>query len=128
MTDDFGSFKSRPKTPWHKAKSIVLPDGTIAPAPPEEPRKPAAPEPIGLPAYIKEGTSTADGWRRVIEFLRVQIKRNPENGDQVRTAAQKFVQDYPGSVQRVDNDTWTGMKLALDAYVSQDPAFWRSMQ
>lgn len=126
MSDDLGSFKSRAKTPWHKAKSIVLPDGSLAPAPPEEPKKPAPPEPIHLPAYIKEGTRTADGWRRVVEFIRVQLKRT-DNEDQVRTATQKFVQDYPGSVRRVDNDTWTGMKLALDAYTSQDPAFWRGL-
>lgn len=127
MSDDFGSFKSRPKIAWHKSKSIVLPDGTLAPAPPPEAKKPAAPEPIHLPAYVKEGTATADGWRRVVEFIRVKVKRT-ENEDEIRTATAKFVQDYPSSVRRVDNDTWTGMKLALDAYTSQDPAFWRGLQ
>ena len=88
-----------------------------------------APEPILLPVYIKDGTGAADGWRRVIEFIRIQSKREGRDGneDQIRTSTQKFVQDYPGSVRKVDNDTWTGMKLALDAYVSQDPAFWRQL-
>lgn len=126
MTDDFSSYKSRAKNQWHQAKSVVKPDGTLAPAPPPEPKKPAAPEPIHLPAYVKEGTRTAEGWRRVVEFIRTQKKRT-DNEDQIRTATQKFVQDYPGSVRRVDNDTWTGMKLALDAFVSQDPAFWRAL-
>lgn len=124
---DFTSYRKKPKTPWHNAKSMVGPDGAIMPAPPEEPPKPKEPERIALPAYVKEGTAAADGWRRVVEHIRY-VKTRTENEDEVRTSTAKFVQDYPGSVRRVDNDYWTGMQLALDAYRSQDKAFWRSIQ
>jgi hypothetical protein len=124
---DFTSFRKRPKAPWHNAKSVVAPDGTLMPAPPEEPPKPAAPEPVHLPVYVKEGTTTADGWRRVVEHIRL-LKGRTENEDEIRTSTAKFVQDYPGSVRKVDNDYWTGMQLALDAYRSQDKAFWRSIE
>lgn len=124
--EDFSSYKSRPKTPWHKSKSVMQPDGTVAPAPPPAPKKAPEPEVIALPAYIHEGTSMAEGWRRVVEFIRGQKKRT-DNDDQIRTATQKFVQDYPSSVRKVNGDMWTGMKLALDAFVSQDPAFWRGL-
>ena len=124
---DFTSYRKKPKTPWHNAKSVVGPDGTLVPAPVEEPKAPAAPEPIALPVYVKDGTTTADGWRRVVEHIRY-LKGKTDNDDEVRTSTQKFVQDYPSSVRRVDNDYWTGMQLALDAYVSQDKAFWRSLE
>jgi hypothetical protein len=115
---DFTSYRKKPKTPWHNTKSMVGPDGSLIPAPPEV---------IALPVYIKEGTTTADGWRRVVEHIRI-LKKRTENEDEIRTSTAKFVQDYPGSVRRVDNDYWTGMQLALDAYRSQDKAFWRSIQ
>lgn len=123
---DFTNYRKKPATPWHNAKSMVGPDGTLIPAPVEEPPKPKAPEPIGLPAYVKDGTPAADGWRRVVEHIRY-MKTKTDNEDEVRTSTAKFVQDYPGSVRRVDNDYWTGMQLALDAYRSQDKAFWRSI-
>ena len=124
---DFTSHRKKPATPWHHAKSLVGPDGALIPAPVEEERKaPAAPEPIGLPAYVKENTSTADGWRRVVEHIRY-LKAKTDNEDEIRTSTAKFVQDYPSSVRRVDTDYWTGMQLALDAYRSQDKAFWRSI-
>lgn len=123
---DFTSYRKKPKTPWHNSKSMVGPDGTLVPAPVEEPKAPAAPEPIGLPAYVKEGTTTADGWRRVVEHIRT-LKKRTDNEDEIRTSTAKFVQDYPASVRRVDNDYWTGMRLALDAFTSQDKAFWRSI-
>jgi hypothetical protein len=124
---DFTSHRKKPKTPWHNAKSQVAPDGSLVPALPEAPPAPTAPEPIHLPVYIKEGTSTADGWRRVVEHIRI-LKKRTDNEDEVRTSTAKFVQDYPGSVRRVDTDYWTGMQLALDAYRSQDKAFWRSIE
>lgn len=124
---DFTSHRKKPKAPWHNAKSIVGPDGTLVPAPVEEPPAPRAPEPIGLPAYVKDNTSTADGWRRVVEHIRT-LKGRTDNEDEIRTSTARFVQDYPSSVRRVDADYWTGMKLALDAYRSQDKAFWRSIQ
>jgi hypothetical protein len=125
---DFTSHRKKPKTPWHHAKSMVGPDGSLIPAPVEEEQKaPAVPEPIGLPAYVKEGTATADGWRRVVEHIRILTKRT-DNEDEIRTSTAKFVQDYPGSVRRVDNDYWTGMQLALDAYTSQDKTFWRNIE
>jgi hypothetical protein len=125
---DFTSYRKKPKTPWHNAKSMIGPDGSLIPAPVEEETKaPAAPEPIGLPAYVKEGTTAADGWRRVVEHIRY-MKTKTENEDEVRTSTAKFVQDYPGSVRRVDTDYWTGMQLALDAFTSQDKAFWRSLE
>lgn len=124
---DFTSYRKKPKTPWHNAKSMVGPDGSLIPEPPEEPPKPKEPEAIALPAYVKEGTKTADGWRRVVEHIRV-LKARTDNEDEIRTSTAKFVQDYPGSVRRVDNDYWTGMQLALDAYRSQDKAFWRSIE
>lgn len=123
---DFTSYRKKPKAPWHHAKSMVGPDGTLIPAPPEEPPAPKAPEPIGLPAYVKEGTPAADGWRRVVDHIRY-MKTRTDNEDEIRTSTAKFVQDYPGSVRRVDDDYWTGMQLALDAYRSQDKAFWRSI-
>lgn len=126
MADDFSSFKSRPKTPWAAKKGLVLPDGTIVPAPPEEKKKPAAPVPDPMPAWIKDGTPTADGFRRTLAFIKGQTQRGL-NQDDVRTSAAKFVQDYPGSVRRVDNDYWTGMQHALDMYTSQDPTFWRAL-
>lgn len=125
---DHTSFRKKPKTPWHNAKSLIGPDGALIPAPTEEEAKaPAAPELIGLPAYVKEGTKTADGWRRVVEHIRL-LKRRTDNEDEIRTSTAKFVQDYPSSVRRVDNDYWTGMQLALDAFRSQDKSFWRSLE
>lgn len=126
---DFTAHRKKPKAPWHHAKSVVGPDGSLIPAPVEEEaaKAPAAPEPIGLPAYVKEGTATAAGWRRVVEHIRV-LKTRTDNEDEIRTSTAKFVQDYPGSVRRVDSDYWTGMQLALDAYRSQDKTFWRSIE
>jgi hypothetical protein len=125
---DFTSYRKKPKTPWHNTKSMVGPDGGLIPAPVEEEKAaPVGPEPIGLPAYVKEGTTTADGWRRVVEHIRY-VKTKTDNEDEIRTSTAKFVQDYPGSVRRVDSDYWTGMQLALDAYRSQDKAFWRSIE
>lgn len=124
---DFTSYRKKPKTPWHNAKSLVGPDGSLVPVvAEEEPKAPAAPEPIGLPAYVQDGTPAADGWRRVVEHIRA-LRRRTDNEDEVRTSAQRFVRDYPSSVRRVDDAYWTGMKLALDAYVSQDKAFWRNL-
>jgi hypothetical protein len=124
---DFTSFRKRPKAPWHNSKNVVAPDGTLVPAPPEEPPKPKAPEPIGLPAYIHEGTPQANGWRRVVQHIRT-LKTRTDNEDEIRTSTAKFVQDYPASVRRVDEKEWEGMQLALDAYRSQDKAFWRAIQ
>ncbi|MEA3137815.1 MAG: hypothetical protein QOC71_2096, partial [Thermoplasmata archaeon] len=56
------------------------------------------------------------------------LKKRTENEDEIRTSTAKFVQDYPSSVRRVDTDYWTGMQLALDAFTSQDKAFWRSLE
>ena len=123
---DFSSFKSRPKTSWAAKKGLVMPDGSIVPAPPEEKKKPAAPVPDPMPAWIKDGTPMADGFRRTLAFIKGQIARGL-NQDDVRTSTGKFVQDYPGSVRRVDNDYWTGMQHALDMYTSQDPTFWRAL-
>jgi hypothetical protein len=127
MVDDFSSFKSRPKTSWAANKGLVLPDGTIVPAPPEEKKKPAVPVPDPLPSWIKDHTPMANGFRRTLQYIKDQTKRGL-TGDDVRTTAAKFVQDYPSSVRRVDNDYWTGMQHALEAYTSQDPTFWRALQ
>jgi hypothetical protein len=124
---DFSEFKSRPKTPWAAKKGLVLPDGTVVPAPPEPKKKPVEPVPDPMPAWIKDGTPMAEGFRRTLTFIKGQIARGA-NGDDVRTSAAKFVQDYPASVRRVDEDYWTGMQHALDAYTSQDPTFWRALQ
>ena len=124
---DFSEFRSRPKTPWHANKGLVQPDGSIIPAPPEEKKKPAPPVPDPLPSWIKDGTPMADGFRRVLTFVKGQRARGM-TGDDVRTSTAKFVQDYPGSVRRVDQDYWTGMQHALEAYTSQDPTFWRALQ
>lgn len=124
---DFGSFHARNKAKWAANKGLVQPDGTIIPAPPEEPKKAAAPVPDPLPSWIKDGTSMAEGFRRVLGFIKGQIRRGL-TGDDVRTTCAKFVQDYPGSVRRVDSDYWTGMQHALEAYTSQDPTFWRALQ
>ena len=124
---DFSEFKSRPKTPWAAKKGLVLPDGTIVPAPAEEKKKVAPPVPDPLPSWIKDHTPMAAGFRRTLDFIKAQIKRG-HTGDDVRTTAAKFVQDYPSSVRRVDTDYWTGMQHALEAYTSQDPTFWRALQ
>ena len=124
---DFSEFKSRPKTPWAAKKGLVLPDGTVVPAPPEPKKKAPEPVPDPMPAWIKDHTPMADGFRRTLDFIKTQVKRG-HTGDDVRTSASKFVQDYPSSVRRVDSDYWTGMQHALDMYTSQDPTFWRALQ
>ena len=124
---DFGSFHARGKAKWAAHKGIVQPDGSITPAPPEEPKAPVVAAPDPLPAWIKDGPSMADGFRRVLGFIKTQRART-DNEDDVRTTASKFVQDYPSSVRRVDSDYWIGMQHALEAYTSQDPAFWRALE
>ena len=78
-------------------------------------------------AYIfGNQVGTGDMEYHVVEHIRF-MKAKTDNEDEIRTSTAKFVQEYPGSVRRVDNDYWTGMQLALDAYRSQDKAFWRSI-
>lgn len=125
MTDS--PFRPRAKASWAAKKGLVLPDGSVIPAPPEPVKKAPEPVPDPMPAWIKDGTPMADGFRRTLAFIKSQRARKL-NEDDVRTSAAKFVQDYPSSVRRVDEDYWTGMQHALDAYTSQDPTFWRALQ
>ncbi len=118
------SYRKRPPAAWHNSRVEIGPAGKLLPAKPVAPVVKEVDRPIELPAYVKEGTKVAVGFRRVLAFVRAKHKSN-DNEDDIRVAAAKFVQEYPGSVKKVDKDTWNGMQIALTAYRSQDPVFWK---